>query len=106
MKKSSLALLTTASITASQYAAAFERGNLIIRVGLTTVSPDEYSSNIFVGSDLGVNVSVNNNTQLGLNIAYFLTNNINIEVLAATPFMHDVNFGVSASLGTGDKLGT
>jgi outer membrane protein len=106
MKKSSIALLVLASVTASQYAAAFEKGDIIVRGGLTTVAPDESSSNIVVGgADLGVNVSVDNNTQLGLNIAYFLTDNINIEVLAATPFKHDVNFGVSDPLGTGDKLG-
>jgi outer membrane protein len=105
MKKSSLALLVIAAVTASQYAAAFEKGDLIIRGGLATVSPDESSSNIVVGSDLGVNVSVDDNTQLGLNIAYFLTDNINVEVLTATPFQHDVNFGVSDPLGTGDKLG-
>ena len=106
MKKSSIALLVLASVTASQYAAAFEKGDIIVRGGLATVAPDESSSNIVVGgADLGVNVSVDNNTQLGLNIAYFLTDNINIEVLAATPFKHDVNFGVSDPLGTGDKLG-
>lgn len=105
MKKSSLALLIIASVTAAPYAAAFEKGDLVLRGGLTTVSPDESSSNIFVGSDLGVNVSVDNDTQLGLNLAYFITDKINIEVLAATPFNHDVNFGVSDPLGTGDKLG-
>jgi outer membrane protein len=52
-----------------------------------------------------VNVSVDDNTQLGLNIAYFLTDNLNIEVLAATPFKHEFNFGVSDPLGTGDRLG-
>jgi outer membrane protein len=106
MKKSSLALIIIASVTASQYAAAFEKGDLIFRGGLATVSPDESSSNIVLGgTDLGVNVSVDDNTQLGLNIAYFVTDKINIEVLAATPFKHDVNFGVSAPLGTGDQLG-
>jgi outer membrane protein len=105
MKKSSLTLVALASLTATQYASAFEQGDIILRVGLANVSPNDSSSNIMVGSDLGVNVAVDSNTQLGLNIAYFLTNNINVEVLAATPFTHDVNFGVSDPLGTGDHLG-
>ena len=76
-----------------------------MRAGLTNVSPDDSSSNIFVGSDLGVNLSVGDDTQLGLNVAYFVSDRLNIEVLAATPFTHDVNFGVSDPLGTGDRLG-
>jgi outer membrane protein len=105
MKKSSLTLFAVTSLTTSQFATAFEQGDLILRAGFATVSPDDSSSNIVVGGDLGVNVAVDNNTQLGLNIAYFLTNNINVELLAATPFVHDVNFGVSDPLSTGDQLG-
>jgi outer membrane protein len=106
MKKSSVALLVLASVSVSQVAHAFQKGDLIVRGGLAMVSPDESSSNIVVGgTDLGVNVGVDDNTQVGLNIAYFVTDNINIEVLAATPFKHDVNFGVSDPLGTGDQLG-
>jgi outer membrane protein len=105
MKKSSLTLFAVAPLTTAQFPAAFEHGHLILLAGFATVSPDDSSSNIVVGSDLGVNVAVDNNTQLGLNIAYFLTNNLNVELLAATPFVHDVNFGVSDPLGTGDQLG-
>ena len=41
----------------------------MVRAGLTAVNPDESSSNIVVGSDLGVNLTAGNDTQLGLNIA-------------------------------------
>lgn len=79
---------------------------MVARVGIANVDPDDSSSNIVVGgSDLGVNLSVGDNTQLGLNFAYFLTDRLNVEVLAATPFTHDVNFGVSDPLGTGNQLG-
>jgi outer membrane protein len=105
MKKSSLTIITLATLATIQYAAAFEQGDILLRVGFASVAPNDSSSNIVVGSDLGVNVAVDNNTQLGLNVAYFLTDNINVEVLAATPFTHDVNFGVSDPLGTGDQLG-
>lgn len=105
MRNISLSLLTLAVATASHSALAFQKGDWIVRGGVTMVSPDESTSNIVVGSDLGVDLAIDDNTQLGLNIAYFFTDKLNIEVLAATPFKHDVNFGVSDPLGTGDRLG-
>jgi outer membrane protein len=104
MKKTGVVTLALATLVASQTAFAFEKGDILVRGGLATVSPNESSSNIIVGGDLGVNVSVDNNTQLGLNFAYFITDNINIEVLAATPFEHDVDFGAPDPLGTGNQL--
>ncbi len=104
MKKTGVVTLALATLVASQTAFAFEKGDILVRGGLATVSPNESSSNIIVGGDLGVNVSVGNNTQLGLNFAYFITDNINIEVLAATPFKHDADFGVPNPLGTGNQL--
>lgn len=105
MKNSMLSLFALASLSVSQGALAFKQGDILVRGGLASVNPNDASSNIVVGSDLGVNVTVDNNVQLGFTLAYFVTDNINIEVLAATPFTHDVNFGVSDPLGTGDKLG-
>jgi outer membrane protein len=104
MKKPSAVILALATLVVSQTAFAFEKGDILVRGGLATVSPNESSSNIIAGSDLGVNVGVGNNTQLGLNFAYFMTDNINIEVLAATPFKHDVNFGLPNPLDTGNQL--
>ncbi|MCY1427701.1 Outer membrane protein W [compost metagenome] len=65
-----------------------------MRAGAITVDPHEDSSDIYVGA-LGVSVpgtkaTLDSDTQLGLNFAYMLTNNIGIELLAATPFTHDV----------------
>lgn len=105
MKKQLLALAISAAIF-SPLALSHQAGDILVRAGATTVAPDESSSNIFAGgSDLGVALSIDNNTQLGLNVAYFLTDNINVELLAATPFTHDVNFSVSDPLGTGNKVG-
>ncbi|HBM84588.1 MAG TPA: outer membrane protein OmpW [Halieaceae bacterium] len=105
MKNFKLGLIALSVAAAAPGAYAFQQGDFIVRAGLTNVSPDDSSSNIFVGSDLGVNLSVGDDTQLGLNVAYFVSDRLNIEVLAATPFTHDVNFGVSDPLGTGDRLG-
>jgi outer membrane protein len=106
MKTINLIITSLLTVTASQAAVAFEKGDFLIRGGFATVSPSESSTNINVGgTDLGVDLAVDNNTQLGLTFAYFVTDRINIEVLAATPFTHAVNFGTSNALGTGDKLG-
>ena len=106
MKKSALASLVLAALVSAPSAFAYEAGDIIVRAGLTSVTPDESTSNILAGgADLGVDLAIDNNTQLGLNVAYFVTPNINVELLAATPFTHDVNFGVADPLGTGDQVG-
>ncbi|MEQ9394554.1 OmpW/AlkL family protein [Haliea sp.] len=105
MKNIKPGLLALSIATASHGAFAFQQGDIIVRAGLANVSPNDSSSNIFVGGDLGVDLAVGDDTQLGLNFAYFLTDKLNIEVLAATPFTHDVDFGVNDPLGTGDRLG-
>jgi len=107
MKHTTLATAVIAALLLpSATAFAYDAGDIIVRAGFTTVAPNDDTSNILAGgTDLGVDLSIGNNTQLGLNVAYFVTDNINIELLAATPFTHDVDFGVSDPLGTGNKLG-
>jgi len=97
----SASALFSATALLSANAIAHEKGDMLVRIGLTTVAPDESSSNIFVGGgDLGFALNVDNNTQVGLNFAYFVTDKWNIEVLAATPFTHDVNVNTNP-LGLG-----
>ncbi len=106
MRTKTLSALCLSVLMASPVALAHQQGDWIIRGGLTSVAPDESASNMTAGgSDLGVSLTIDNNTQLGLNIAYFVTDNINIELLAATPFTHDVNFSLPDPLTTGNKLG-
>lgn len=98
MKKSLLTIsLFTLGLTVSVSAnAALEKGDFLIRAGAVMVAPDKSSSSIKAGSaDLGGNVSVDNNTQLGLNFAYMVTDHWAVELLAATPFSHDVSLGGS-----------
>ena len=90
--------LFTASLLALAIAAplahAHQAGDIIVRAGAITVDPQESSSDIWVGA-LGTDVAgtkatLDSDTQLGLNFAYMLTNNIGIELLAAPPFSHNV----------------
>lgn len=83
------ALLTT-GFTSS--ALAHQAGDIIVRAGVAVVTPNESSQNIITPDlgDLG-QFSVSSNTQLGLNFGYMLTDNIGIELLAASPFTHDIS---------------
>lgn len=106
MKITLLSSLIAITLISASDALAHQQGDILVRAGATTVTPDESTSTIIVGdSDLGVDLAIGNNTQLGLNIAWFFTDHFNLELLAATPFKHDVDFGVSDPLGTGDQLG-
>ena len=94
MRKSLLALSILATALATPLAQAYEAGDVILRAGAATVDPHESSSDIWVGAlntDVaGTKATLDSDTQLGLNFAYMLTSNIGIELLAATPFSHNV----------------
>lgn len=85
--------LATAMIAASTstQVMALEAGDWIFRSGLTTVAANEDSSEPTLnGSPIGGEVSVENDTQLGITIEYMLSPNLGVELLAATPFEHTV----------------
>ncbi|MBQ4772701.1 outer membrane protein OmpW [Pectobacterium versatile] len=84
MKKTSFLLLAAALMPA--LAQAHQAGDFIVRAGSATVRPAESSDNV-----LGLGeFQVSNNTQLGLTFSYMVTDNIGVELLAATPFKHKV----------------
>ena len=78
-------------------ASAHEKGDIIVRAGAVHLANDrddnqDYSVN---GVDApGSNVSIAHDTQLGLTISYMLTDHIGVELLAATPFSHDIKVEV------------
>lgn len=81
-----------ASILIAGCSWAHQPGDIIIRAGLTTVVANDESGHVNVNGvgDVGMAVEVNNNTQLGLNFVYLFDSHYAIEVLAATPFSHDI----------------
>lgn len=81
MKKSTLAVLLLAGFAAQSASAA----DWFVRGGLTNVNPK--SDN---GTVAAANATIDSNTQLGLSFGYHLNPNVAIEVLAATPFKHEV----------------
>ncbi|MVW76976.1 OmpW/AlkL family protein [Pseudomonas xionganensis] len=112
MRKSVFTASLLALAIAAPMAHAYQAGDIIVRAGAITVDPRESSSDIWVGAlntDVaGTKATLDSDTQLGLNFAYMLTSHVGIELLAATPFSHDV--GVKgmpgAFAGLNGKLGS
>ena len=77
---------------AAPSAHAYEAGDLILRAGAVTVDPHEDSGNLHVngGGVGGTKATLDSDTQLGLNFAVMLTDHWGLELLAATPFHHEV----------------
>ncbi|WP_158969329.1 OmpW family protein [Paraglaciecola sp. L3A3] len=103
-KLCTLALLLS-GITSSLYVHAYETADWIFRTGVTAVNPDDSSDNVLVGgSDLGIGVNVDSNAQLGINIGYFISPKIALEILLATPFEHDIGLNTVGALGSTKHL--
>lgn len=104
MYKSLFTASLLALAIASPIAQAHQAGDIIVRAGAITVDPHEDSSNVKIGGvkAAGTAATLDSDTQLGLNFAYMLTDKLGVELLAATPFSHDIG---TKGLG-GLKLGS
>ncbi len=88
--KVALAAVVAGSALAAQ---AYETDDLVLRVGAATVDPDASSDSINLGVP-GVptlEADVDGDTQLSLIPVWMLTESFGLELLAATPFKHDIN---------------
>ncbi|MCL5043210.1 MAG: outer membrane beta-barrel protein [Gammaproteobacteria bacterium] len=86
-------LLLAPALLAASVAQAHQAGDIIVRAGAVTVDPRESSSRIdhaVLGKVPGSKATLDSDTQLGLNFMYMLTDQVGIELLAATPFSHTV----------------
>ncbi|MBQ0755639.1 MAG: outer membrane beta-barrel protein [Amphritea sp.] len=83
-KKVISALVMGASLVTAANCMAYESGDMVLRVGLANVNPNTSNDTVVPGLD------VEDNTQIGIAGTYMLTNNIGLELLAATPFKHDI----------------
>ena len=95
MKKALTITLAVALAGSSVIAQAYEQGDWILRVGATTVDPDTDSDdiNLPLPGDPVAEAEVDDDTQLGLTAVYMVTDHIGLELLAATPFEHDISSG-------------
>lgn len=88
MKKTVCGIAVIAALLSTNVL-AHKEGDFIIRAGAATVSPNDSSGAVLDKSDL--EFSVDSDTQLGLTFGYMFTDNISFEVLAASPFSHNIS---------------
>ncbi|MFV0277663.1 MAG: OmpW/AlkL family protein [Parahaliea sp.] len=92
-KLTSIAMVAALAAAGSTGAAAYEQGDLILRLGAITVAPDEDSDDINLPTAPAVTslpgISIDNDTQLGIAGTWMFRDQWGLEVLAATPFEHD-----------------
>ena len=89
--KKTVGLMLAGALLVSPVANAHEAGDIILRGGFANVSPQEDSDRINVAGLATLDgVTVDGNTQIGITATYMLSDSLGIEVLAATPFEHDI----------------
>ncbi len=93
-KKLTLALVAATAFAAPLSSMAYEKGDWIVRAGAANVDPDASSDAIVIPTMpetvLPNGVDVEDDTQLGLTVSYMFTNTLSVELLASTPFDHDI----------------
>ncbi|EJL3948253.1 outer membrane protein OmpW [Vibrio parahaemolyticus] len=99
MKKTICSLAVVAALV-SPSVFAHKQGDFVLRVGAASVVPNDSSGKILGSQE---ELKVDSNTQLGLTFGYMFTDNISLELLAATPFSHDISTDL---LGLGDIADT
>ena len=107
MKKALSMALVAALAGGSMVAQAYQKGDFVMRVGAVTVDPDSDSSDINLPGVPTLNTEVDDDTQLGIIPMYMVTDNVGIELLAATPFEHDITLkgkGVKVPAGSTKHL--
>ncbi|SDJ85848.1 outer membrane protein [Pseudomonas delhiensis] len=99
MRKSWLTASLLAAAVATPFAVqaadiqGHKAGDFIVRGGFATVDPNDDSGNLKLdGAKVGgTKATVDSDTQLGLTFSYLLTDKIGVELVAATPFNHQVD---------------
>ncbi|HHG3531092.1 TPA: outer membrane protein OmpW [Vibrio parahaemolyticus] len=99
MKKTICSLAVVAALV-SPSVFAHKQGDFVLRVGAASVVPNDSSDKILGSQE---ELKVDSNTQLGLTFGYMFTDNISLELLAATPLSHDISTDL---LGLGDIADT
>ena len=107
MKKALSMALVAVLAGGSMVAQAYQKGDFVMRVGAVTVDPDSDSSDINLPGVPTLNTEVDDDTQLGIIPMYMVTDHVGIELLAATPFEHDITLkgkGVKVPAGSTKHL--
>lgn len=102
-----LSVVAASLLAAAGSVHAYQAGDILVRAGAVLVDPQDSSGTVTLGGagvgDGNWKVSVDSNTQLGLNLSYMITDHIAVGLLAATPFKHSIS--ASGSIAGAGKLG-
>ena len=81
---------------------AHQKGDFLVRAGIANVDPDASSGALVLdgAAIAGSGADVADDTQLGLTFTYMLSDSWAVDVLASTPFNHDISADTGA-LGLG-----
>ncbi|MDH3000014.1 hypothetical protein A1D23_00330 [Chelonobacter oris] len=102
MKKATLAFALATALGCGS-ALAHEAGSVIVRGGPILVVPDASTKN-HAGNAMQYDFDVNSNAQLGLTGTYMITDNLGVELLAATPFSHELSLPGVGKVGKTKQL--
>lgn len=96
MKKALVIAVAAAGVALSATSSyAYEQGDIIFRAGIATVAPNDDSDPISLPTDpptvLPNGVGVDDGTALSLIATWMISDNWGLELLAATPFEHDID---------------
>lgn len=99
-----LTLAVLSALSLSSVANNYKAGDIVVRGGLTLIDPNNDKTGVYVealGGNTPLSISVDENTQLGLNFVYFYDRNWAVEILAATPYTHDVTINDPQGISEG-----
>ena len=101
--------IAMAALGVSTGAMAYESGDWIVRAGYASVHPDDSSNGLKLNGApvAGTGVGVDTGAALGITASYMLAPHWGVELLAATPFTHDITVkGLGAYIPDGTKIGS
>ncbi len=83
-----LSVAIAAALALPLSASAHEAGDLIVRVGAHSVSPDSDNGRLAAGA---LEVDVDNDIRPTVMLEYMINRSLGLEVIAALPFQHDIS---------------
>jgi len=107
MKKALSIALVAMLAGGGTLAQAYEKGDFVLRLGAVNVDPDSDSTDINLPPAPTLHTEVDDDTQFGIIPMYMVTENVGIELLAATPFEHDITLngkGININAGSTKHL--
>ena len=107
MKKALSIALVAALAGGSMMAQAYQKGDFVLRLGAVNVDPDSDSDAINLPGVPTLHAEVDDDTQFGIIPMYMVTDHVGIELLAATPFEHNITLqgqGVNVKAGSTKHL--